>query len=255
MTVCTVDGLRLAADLIRPAEAAHQRRAALLVHGGGWSAGRRSDFESLLHGLGSAGLTAMTTDYRLSPDARHPEHVQDVKCALRWLRSHARELDIDPEKIAVIGASAGAHLAAFVAYTPDDPAYEGHGSPATGGTAVAAAVLHGCPNDLTAYPTFSAEQQATVRALLGTPTPSAAALEAASPRRFIGPGSVPTLVLHGENDTVVPRDQADGLIGTLTASAVPNRLVVIPGAGHADFGTDPDAVGRELLTFLQDTLD
>lgn len=254
LTVCEVDGARLAGDLIRPAAANHLRRGVLLIHGGGWSTGSRTDYESLLQTLGGVGLTAVTVDYRLAPAVRHPQHVEDVKCALRWLRTHAAELDVDADKLAVIGGSAGSHLSAFLAYTPDDPRFEGTGLPSTGGTKLAAAVLHGCPNDLTAYSTFSAEQQGTVRALLGTPTPTMEQLRAASPRELIRAGSIPTLILHGQNDTVVPPDQASRLDATLTSFRVPHRLVIIPGAGHSDFGSDPDAVSRELLSFLQETL-
>ena len=239
--------MRLAGDLIRPAAGNHLRRGLLLVHGGGWSTGTRADYESLLQTVGSVGFTAVTVDYRLSPAVRHPQHVEDVKCALRWLRTHAAELD-------VIGGSAGSHLAAFLAYTPDDPRFEGTGQPSTGGTKLAAAVLHGCPNDLTAYASFTADQQGTVRALLGTQSPTMEQLRGASPRELVRVGSVPTLILHGQNDTVVPPDQANRLDATLTSFNVPHRLFVIAGAGHSDFGSDPDAVGRELLSFLQETI-
>lgn len=252
--MCEVDGVRLGGDLIRPAAATHLRRGVLLVHGGGWSTGTRADYESLLQTLGGVGFTAVTVDYRLSPAVRHPQHVEDVKCALRWLRTHAAELDVDVDKLAVIGGSAGSHLAAFLAYTPDDSRFEGTGQPSTGGTKLAAAVLHGCPNDLTAYASFSADQQGTVWALLGTQAPTMEQLREASPRTLVRAGSIPTLILHGQNDTVVPLDQATGLDATLTSFGVPHRRFVIAGAGHSDFGSDPDAVGRELLSFLQEAI-
>lgn len=255
LTVCEVDGVRLGGDLIRPAKTAHLRRGVLLVHGGGWSTGGRADYEYLLQSLGGAGFTALTIDYRLAPAVRHPSHVEDAKCALRWLRSSATDLDLDADRLAVIGGSAGAHIAAFLAYTPDDPRFEGSGAPSEGGSRLAAAVLHGGPNDLTQYATFSPEQQGAVRALLGTPAPTMEQLSGASPRGFVGTGSIPTLILHGANDATVPVAQALGLDTALTSFGVPHRLVVIPDAGHSDFGADPDLVGREVLAFLRQQLD
>lgn len=254
LAVCEIDGAQLRADLVRPALAKHLRRGILLVHGGGWSTGSRSDYEPLMRGLGSAGFTALAVDYRLSPAVQHPQQVHDLKCALRWLRGHAEELDVDADKLAVIGGSAGAHLAAFLAYTPDDSRYEGRGQPRTGGSRLAAAVLHGCPSDLTAYDSFSPEQQGAVRALLGTQVPTRSQLRAASPLGLVRRDSVPTLILHGRSDTVVPPEQAYLLDATLTSLGVSHRLVMISGAGHADFGPDPDAVGRELLSFLTQAL-
>lgn len=254
VVVCEVDGIALHADIARPTRTNHRRRATLLVHGGGWSTGTRADFDFLLHPLANVGITAVTVDYRLSPLVEHPQHVEDVKCALRWLRTHAAALDVDPEKLAVIGASAGAHLAAFIAYTPDDPGFEGDGSPADGGTRVAATVLHGGPHDLTHYAEFTDEQQGAIRALLASGAPTDEQLRAASPVEYVRPGAVPTLILHGESDPVVPPNQAQLLSDALTSVGATNRVLLIPGAGHSDFGSDPDAIANELLSFLQEAL-
>lgn len=252
--VCLIDGVDVLADLGRPAASNHARRAVLLVHGGGWSTGGRQDFEALMRSLASVGVTAISADYRLSPLVRHPRHLEDVKCALRWVHTHAAELDIDAAKVAIIGASAGAHLAALVAFTPDDPRFEGTGAPSTGGTRVAAAVLHGGPHDLTKYTTFSPEQQGAVNALLGTSAPTDQQLRDASPISWVTANSVPTLILHGALDQVVPPSQATMLADRLTSVGATARIDLIPDAGHSDFGSAPDAIGQELLAFLQEAL-
>lgn len=254
VTSCEVAGVALSADVVRPTAATHLRRAALLVHGGGWSTGSRADYDFLAQSLASLGLTSVSVDYRLSPAARHPQHVEDVKCSLRWLRTHAAALDVDPARIVVIGASAGAHLAAFLAYTPDEPRLEGSGAPSTGGTRVAAAVLHGGPHELTRLDELNAEQRGTVFALLGTDTPTVEQLRDASPVTWVQPGAVPTLILHGSADQVVPAGQAELLAARLSSVDAGWRLVVIPDAGHSDFGANPDAVNAELTRFLQATL-
>jgi acetyl esterase/lipase len=254
VTVCQVQGQSLLGDLYLPATALSRQRALLFVHGGGWSAGRRSDFDALARALAQQGYTGLSVDYRLSPVVRHPQHLQDLKCALRWLRGQAAGLGVDTERIAVVGGSAGAYLAALLAYTPDDPALEGDGRPRSGGTRVAAAVLHGVPADLTVLETSAADARGAVHALLGTTTPTARQLREASPLSKLRPDSVATLILHGQNDRQVPVDQALRLDQALTRAGVAHVLHIIPHAGHADFGAEPDAVGRLLLEFLNTQL-
>ena len=235
--VCEVGGESLKGDLARPAQGKHLRRAILFVHGGGWSTGKRQDYEPLVQILAERGYTGLTIDYRLSPKVKHPQHLEDVQCAFRWLRSQAQALDIDPDRIAVIGGSAGAHLAALLAFGAQGPA---------------AAVLHGGPYDLSVLPTLQPEAQGAVHALLGTATPSPSQLRDASPVQHIR--ALPTLILHGELDPLVPVDQARRLDVALRRVNAPHRLYVIPGAGHADFGRDPDTTARILLEFLQQAL-
>ncbi len=254
LTVCQVDGQRLLGDLYQPPAGTHRRRALLFVHGGGWSTGSRADYEALARNLAGLGYTGLSVDYRLAPAAHHPAPLEDLKCALRWLRSQALAWDVDEHKVAVIGGSAGAHLAALLAFTPDDPRFEGRGLPREGSTRVAAAVLHGGPHDLSALASAGPEARATVQALLGTSAPTNNQLLEASPIHYVRHGAVPSLILHGELDPVVPVDQAYRLAAAGVQVNAPGRLIVIPGAGHADFGRDPDAIGRALVEFLAQSL-
>ncbi|WP_374435414.1 alpha/beta hydrolase [Inhella sp.] len=254
LTVCQVEGQSLLGDLYQPPAGAHRRRALLFVHGGGWSTGSRADYEALARNLARLGYTGLSVDYRLAPAVHHPAPLEDLKCALRWLRSQAAAWEVDGQKLAVIGGSAGAHLAALLAYTPDDPRFEGRGLPRKGSTRVAAAVLHGGPYDLSALAGASAQARGTVQALLGTRSPTALQLREASPTHYVRHGAVPSLILHGELDPVVPVEQAYRLAAAGVQVNAPGRLIVIPGAGHADFGRDPDAIGRALVEFLAQSL-
>lgn len=250
LTVCRVAGQAIEADWVWPLPGTSRGRAVVFVHGGGWSAGSRRDHEPLARALAAQGYAGLLVDYRLAPAARHPEAVQDLNCALRWLRQAAGERGIDPDHVAVIGGSAGAHLAGWVAYGQGDPALDGPGLPQGARARVTLAVLHGGPHDLGVFDTLGPAQQGPVRALLGTSTPSAAQLAQASTVSRVSPGVPPTLILHGERDALVPPDQARRLAAALARAGVAHRLLMIPGAGHADFGADPDAIGRELLATL-----
>ncbi len=250
LVVCRVDGQAIEADWVWPVEGAPRGRVVLYVHGGGWSAGSRRDYEPLARALAAQGHAGLLVDYRLAPAVRHPQAVQDLNCALRWLRQVAAVRGIDPERVAIIGGSAGAHLAGWVAYGRDDPALDGPGQPQGRRARVTLAILHAGPHDLTVFDRLGPEQQGPVRALLGTATPSAAQLAQASTVSRVAPGAPDTLILHGAQDALVPPDQALRLAAALARAGVPHKVVMIPGAGHADFGPDPAAIGRELLTAL-----
>ena len=125
----SVDGRDLTADIITRAATPLEPRPALVsLHGGSWRAGTPSQFHFHSAYLAAKyGFFCMCVDYRLSGEAPFPAALQDAKCAVRWIRAHALELNIDPERIAIIGGSAGAHLSSMVATTAGVAEYEGNG--------------------------------------------------------------------------------------------------------------------------------
>ena len=106
----------LALDLLHPADAAAKPRPLVLfVHGGGWASGNRSMGEGFLPLFAGGGAVAGTLSYRLSRDAPYPAPLQDVAAAVAWIRTNAASLGVDPDRIAIWGHSAGAHLAIHTA--------------------------------------------------------------------------------------------------------------------------------------------
>ena len=116
-----VDGLSLKFDLHRP----DSEKPPLLVyvHGGAWRAGSREDVPII--GLLDHGFAIASVDYRLSTQARFPSQIHDIKAAIRFLRAKADELRIDTRRIAILGSSAGGHLAALVGVTNGHAELEG----------------------------------------------------------------------------------------------------------------------------------
>ncbi|WP_379022435.1 pectinesterase family protein [Parapedobacter deserti] len=112
-----VDGTMLAADIYSAQRKGKATPGVLLLFGGGWRTGDKAQLEPLAAGLAKAGYTAVAIDYRLSTHALYPTAVCDVKAALGWMRRQADSLGIDPEKIAVLGFSAGGQLAALAGTT------------------------------------------------------------------------------------------------------------------------------------------
>jgi acetyl esterase/lipase len=112
--------LPLALDLYLPAAGAAPAPLVLLVHGGGWASGERSNMAPLAARLAARGYAAATVSYRLSGQARYPAAIDDVKDALDWLRMQAPGLGLDPARVAIAGGSAGGQIAALVGMTRPD---------------------------------------------------------------------------------------------------------------------------------------
>lgn len=96
----------------------------ILIHGGGWSSGDKSQTVPMAIALANAGYVAVCVEYRLSPEATYPAAVYDIKAAVRWLRAHAQQFNLDKSKIATLGMSAGGQLAALVGFTNNNKSFE-----------------------------------------------------------------------------------------------------------------------------------
>jgi acetyl esterase/lipase len=193
-------GRDLRCDIYRPAGAVEHAPAVLMVHGGGWRGGDRKQLATYGYRVAREGYVCVLNEYRLTPESPWPAHIHDVKAALRWVRANSAELSIDPDRIAIHGNSAGAHLAMLAAGTPDLPAFEGDGGNPGVSTKVCAAVGIYTPT------VFRHEER-----LRGS-VPLTAMVEggdaeiaaAASPLSYVSGEFPPALLIHGTKDTVVP---------------------------------------------------
>jgi acetyl esterase/lipase len=251
-------------DLARPKNApAAKLPAIVMIHGGGWTAGDRRDFHGLQFHLAQAGVVCVTVQYRLAPKSKFPAQVEDVKCAVRWLRAHADEFGVDPERIAALGASAGAHLAVMLAVTSDQSQLEGAGGNAGFSSKVVAAVGLAGPYDLTlAYansPRQRAQEGQAVRGMLegflgGTPAQVAEAYQVASPVSYVRKEVAPLFLCHGEQDPLVPVEQADVMVAKLREAGAEVEYVKIPDGSHDSFGKDQEKHLLKMVAFLRRNL-
>lgn len=127
LTYCTLGARNLQLDVFYPK--AKRRKgypAVLLIHGGGWRSGDRSQHIPMAQQLAAKGYVTVTAEYRLSTEAIYPAAVTDLKAAIRWMRANAKTFRIDTTKIAVWGFSAGGQLAALLGTTNGDPQLEGN---------------------------------------------------------------------------------------------------------------------------------
>ena len=213
--------------------------AVVMIHGGGWIGGDKAEARSFNVGttLALNGYVCVSINYRLD-EPRWPQNLYDCKNAVRFLRANAGRLGVDPERIGVIGGSAGGHLALMVAYTNGVEGLEPE-SPYPGVSSQVDAVvnMYGITNVLTRRKTDEqgnpTGNPSTRTALLPMrPDEDRAAWERASPVYHVSKDTVPTLILHGTADTTVDRDQATELASKLKEHGVEHQLILLDGIGH-----------------------
>lgn len=224
------DGVTLRLDLARPSFGAGPFPAIVAIHGGGWIQGDKASYEGLIRYLAARGYVAASVNYRLAPDHAFPAQLQDVSCAVRWLRRNAQRLDVDPDRIGAMGSSAGAHLALMLGVVEPDRELEGEACNDGPSSRVRAVVSWFAPTDLTlAMP----EIQDAIDALLGGPQLERLELaRRASPVAHLAPGDATILTLHGTEDPLVPYQQARLLHEAANRAGVPASLVPMAGQGH-----------------------
>ncbi|HLL81561.1 MAG TPA: alpha/beta hydrolase [Longimicrobium sp.] len=214
----------------------------VLIHGGGWSGGDKSAYHPAMRLLAGQGYAAASINYRLASAPRNvfPAAVEDVRCAVRHLRSNAGAYRIDPARIGALGHSAGAHLAGMLGTAAEVQGLDG-ACPTRGVSAgVSAVVALAGPQDIRTAGALDPSQRGMVENFLGAP-PEAVMERAllASPAVHVKSGTPPFLLVHGTSDGVVPLRQSRSMRDTLRAAGVPVTLIELPGIGHSidEFGT------------------
>ena len=248
-------------DLYLPADPAPAPVVAFL-HGGGWRGGSRHTAGPAYRGadptpfeqVAQAGIAVASVDYRLSGEAAWPIQLHDAKAAVRWLRSRAGEIGIDPDQVAAWGESAGGHLAELLGLVAD-PALEGEVGVTGPSSAVSAVAAWYAPSDIAAVatdlgadPTDATTREAVLLGGLAVDRPDVAAQ--ASPLTHVSPTAPPFLLLHGRADRLIPVVQSERL-----AERLPDvELHTYDGADHMWAGAPDaatDAVARTVAFLRQ----
>ena len=209
-----IEGKSLQLDFVKQKNTKDAAPLLVFLHGGGWVKGNRADMLVLLVDFAKRGYMTATVSYRLGP---YPQCVEDISDAVNWFYDHGNEYGYDPDRIALVGASAGAHIAMMTAYgwkkeTLDpDSAKNNH--------RIKAVVNIFGPVDLT---TDYGRHRHMVNSFIGKSYDEAPELyEEASPLHYVSKDSPPTMIIHGTSDELVPNSQADLLKEKLESLGVP----------------------------------
>jgi acetyl esterase/lipase len=232
-------GRRHTLDVYRPRCGCAGAPVLLQIHGGGWTIGTKdTQGRPLMNRLARAGWVCVAANYRLSPRAKWPAHLVDVKLALAWIREHVAEYGGDPEQVVVTGGSAGGHLAAMTALTVDDPRFQ-PGFEHVDTSVRAAIPMYGAYDLGAIFGGFERGAGAKIAEWIGslvmgvTPSADPGAYTDASPLASIDGPAPPFLVVHGSIDNLVPVEQARRFVARLREAGTDVTYVELEGAPHA----------------------
>lgn len=228
----SVDGKSLQLDLYIPKNIVKPAPLLVFIHGGAWKSGKREDYKVYLVAFAQRGYITATVSYRLLKDGQYPDCVEDVSDAVNWFFRNAEKYGYDPDRIALIGGSAGGHLALLAGY-----GWQNHRNSiasqkvAENEHKIKAVVdLYG-PVDLT---TLYARNHPLVTNFIGhSYTEIPGLYREASPIQYLSKSNPPTLIFHGTSDNLVPISQSDTLKAQLDRLGVPCVYYKLPLWPHA----------------------
>ncbi|WP_425618447.1 alpha/beta hydrolase fold domain-containing protein [Anatilimnocola sp. NA78] len=240
-------------DVIKPKAVSDKPRPCVVwIHGGGWQNGNKTSGIGRLAGIVATGdYVGVTVGYRLTDETAWPGQIHDCKAAVRWVRANAKSLGIDPDKIAVMGSSAGGHLVSMLGTSGDVKELEGKNGSADASSRVACVVDFCGPSDFLAIPKDNPkvnEPGGSVYKLFGGPlSEKQDVAKEASPVTYVTADDPPFLILHGTDDRTVAINQAERLHAAQQKAGVSTTFVKITGGGH---GIGGPKVEERVKTFL-----
>jgi acetyl esterase/lipase len=219
------------------------------IHGGAWKSGDRiKSANNVLRFVQTGDYAGISVSYRLSDEAQWPAQIFDCKAAIRWVRAHAKEHGLDPERIGVWGGSAGGHLCSLLGTTGGVKELEGDLGPHTAESSRVTCVVNQCgPQDFTMPLMFRdgqpvMEDVAVAGLLGGKLAENREKVLAASPVTYVTPDDAPFLTLHGTKDERVDFKHAERIDAALKNAGVPSLLIPVTEGGHGFH--NPQLAGR-----------
>jgi acetyl esterase/lipase len=258
LVYATVGGKALGLDLHLPAGVAHPPLL-VFVHGGAWTTGSKTQYPTFLM---QRGYAVASLDFRSSNEAPFPADVFDIKAGIRYLRAKAQTYGYRTDRIAIVGASSGGHLAELVGVTNDVAALEGtEGDYRNESSGIQAIVSYFGASDLTTIlaqstPVGLAVREPALKRLLGAApdqVPELARL--ASPIFHVDAKAPPIMLLHGDQDTQMPLNQVYEMQWAYEQVGKHAELLILHGVDHDAVPFFRDAPVDRVAKFLKRTLD
>ncbi|GAB3873878.1 hypothetical protein GCM10028824_26190 [Hymenobacter segetis] len=230
-------------DLYLPPAGSAPTPIIINIHGGGWNKGTKES-QSGFSGFFRKGYAVANVEYRLSQQATAPAAVQDVRCALIYLINNAKKLNIDPNKIVIMGASAGGHLALVGGLLENDHRFDTNCPTKEKVKVLAIVDKYGITNAGT-WASKSGKQW------LGAHYGDEAFIQSVSPLYLVKKTSPPTFIVHGDADPTVPYSQSVDLHDKLVKMGVKTEFLTVPGGQHGKFPAEENKrVNEAIMKFL-----
>lgn len=223
-------------DIYIPRNLTGVNKTLVAIHGGGWISGTKEEIFPQLIPFLLEGWSVVNVEYRLAEVASAPAAVIDVRCALQWVFEHATDYQFNPEKIVVIGGSAGGHLATLCSILPDAAGLDFSPSQFSPVKVAAIINLFGIMDVNDMLQGVNCKDYAVL--WFGKQLNSTTLATQISPLQYIRSGLPPILTIHGNQDQSVPYQHAIKLHEKLQEMAVPNQLLTLENAGHGGFSSE-----------------
>jgi triacylglycerol lipase len=215
----------------------------LVVHGGAWMIGTRSQLAAVANSLAERGYTAACVSYRLAPKYPFPAQVYDCQAAVRWLRGHSKDYKIDPEYLGGFGYSAGGQLVALLGTMSDEDLREEGVAADAPSARLQAVVAGGTPCDFRVMPEKSTQ---LAYWLGGSRADKPNEYRSASPAAFISADDPPMFFFHGARDLLVPAHSPQRMVALLTEAGTKAEIHLIKDAGHIEALFDSETLEMAL---------
>jgi len=258
-----VQDVDLKLDMAKPPTEKATYPALIFFHGGGWQQGDKSHMHRWLKKFASDGYVTVSVGYRFAPAFKWPSQVEDAKTAVRFLRAHAQQFNIDPNRIGAMGESAGGYLALMLGFTDPTDGLEGEGGYQSFSSSVQAVVSFYSATDFTGRswhlsPALEAEIQRYYNKSLpevmadftGAKDTEDPILKKISVLPYVDKNDPPVLMFHGDSDPYSPVERAQKFEQALAQAGVSHELIIVKGGGHGWTGALEEATSRQMAEFF-----
>jgi len=241
-----VDNWKGTLDFYSPTDRTVATPLLINIHGGGWNHGvkeTQTGFASFF----KKGFAVANIEYRLESEGKAPSAIEDVRCALNYLIANAKELNLDKDKIIIMGSSAGAHLALMAGLSESDPKFDIN-CKRTDGIKIFAIIDKYGITDLSNENVF---RSSSVQNWLGSRKDDPSFVKSVSPLYYVDEKSPPVFIVHGDADPTVPYKQSVELNKKLLTYDIKTKFVTVSDGTHGKFSDDEKrAINNQIWQFL-----
>ena len=238
-------------DLYLPAKSGKPSPAIINIHGGGWNHGTKESQSSGFSNFFKNGFAVANVEYRMIPEAEAPAAIEDIRCALIYLIKNASELNIDPNKIVIMGGSAGGHLALLAGLMGNNHLFDTN-CKGVEKVKVAAIIDKYGIADMDSFTNITKYKSAIK--WLGKNSTNQAFINSVSPVTYLNKKSPPVFIVHGDGDPIVPYSQSVGLHKKLEEAGVQTEFITVPGGLHGKFDKEANSkISKAIINFIFST--